>query len=252
VVVTRARAQASALVDALRRLGAGTVEVPAIEIADPDDGGVALRDAAGRLGSYDWVVLTSPNGAQRLLDAVRDLGGDGRSFAGARLAAIGPGTAEALAAGNLSVDLVPERFVAESLLDAFPDPPPGGGRVLLARAAVARDVLPEGLRERGWDVDVVEAYRTVAAPLTDTQREAAAAADVITFTSSSTVERFLDAAGAGRRAPGGRLHRPVTAATARRHGLDVTVEADVHTIDGLVDALVAWALANPVPNPVPR
>jgi uroporphyrinogen III methyltransferase / synthase len=248
VVVTRARAQASGLVAGLRHLGAGTVEVPAIEIADPSDGGVALRDAAGRLGSYDWVVLTSPNGADRLLAAVRDLGGDGRSFAGTRLAAIGPGTAEALAAGNLAVDLVPERFVAESLLDAFPDPPPGGGQVLLARAAVARDVLPDGLRERGWDVDVVEAYRTVAAPLTDAQREAAAAADVITFTSSSTVERFLDAAGLDAVPPVVACIGPVTAGTARRHGLDVTVESDVHTIPGLLDALVAWARADPVPR----
>jgi uroporphyrinogen III methyltransferase / synthase len=248
VVVTRARAQASGLVAGLRHLGAGTVEVPAIEIADPSDGGVALRDAAGRLGSYDWVVLTSPNGADRLLAAVRDLGGDGRSFAGTRLAAIGPGTAEALAAGNLAVDLVPERFVAESLLDAFPDPPPGGGKVLLARAAVARDVLPDGLRERGWDVDVVEAYRTVAAPLTDAQREAAAAADVITFTSSSTVERYLDAAGPDAVPPVVACIGPITADTARRHGLDVTIEADVHTIPGLLDALVAWAGANPVPR----
>jgi uroporphyrinogen III methyltransferase / synthase len=248
VAVTRARAQASALVDALRRLGAGTVEVPAIEIAEPDDGGAALRDAAGRMGSYDWVVLTSPNGAQRLLEAVRAVGGDGRSFAGARLAAIGPGTAEALAAGNLAVDLVPERFVAESLLDAFPDPPPGGGRVLLARAAVARDVLPEGLRQRGWVLDVVDAYRTVAVALTDEQREAAAAADVVTFTSSSTVERFLDALGPGAVPPAVACIGPVTATTARRHGLEVTVEADVHTIDGLVAALVAWALANPVPR----
>jgi uroporphyrinogen III methyltransferase / synthase len=247
VVVTRARAQASALVDALRRLGAATVEVPAIEIADPDDGGDALRHAAARLGSYDWVVLTSPNGAERLLGAVRAVGGDGRSFAGARLAAIGPGTAEALAAGNLTVDLVPERFVAESLLDAFPDPPAGGGRVLLARAAVARGVLPDGLRERGWEVDVVDAYRTVAVPLTDAQRDVAAAADVITFTSSSTVERYLDA-GPDAVPPVVACIGPVTAATARRLGLDVTIEADVHTIPGLLDALVTWARANPVPR----
>jgi uroporphyrinogen III methyltransferase / synthase len=141
---------------------------------------------------------------------------------------------------------VPERFVAESLLDAFPDPPARGGRVLLARAAVARDVLPEGLAARGWAVDVVEAYRTVSAPLTDTQREAAAAADIITFTSSSTVERYLDAAGADAVPPVVACIGPVTAATARRHGLEVTVEAEVHTIEGLVDALVAWVGTNPV------
>jgi uroporphyrinogen III methyltransferase/synthase len=248
VVVTRSRAQASSLVSELRALGAATVEVPAIEISDPTDGGAALRDAARRLGGYDWVVLTSVNGAQRLLAAVRATGGDGRSFAGTRLAAIGPGTAAALAAGNLAVDLVPERFVAESLLAEFPDPSASGGRVLLARAAVARDVLPRGLADRGWTVDVIEAYRSVPVALSDARREAAQAADVITFTSSSTVERYLAAAGADAVPPVVACIGPVTAATARRAGLEVTIEAEVHTIPGLLDALVAWARANPVPR----
>jgi uroporphyrinogen III methyltransferase / synthase len=249
VVVTRARAQASELVGALGALGAATVEVPAIEIADPADGGAALRDAAGRLGDWDWVVLTSPNGAGRLLGAVAATGGDGRSFAGTRVAAIGPGTAQALAAGNLVVDLVPERFVAESLLGAFPDPPPDRpGRVLLARAAVARDVLPEGLTARGWAVDVVEAYRTRAAPLDDGQREAVAGADIVTFTSSSTVDRFVDAVGTEAIPPVVACIGPVTAETARAHGLVVDVEAPVHTIDGLVDALAAWGAAHPRPR----
>jgi uroporphyrinogen III methyltransferase/synthase len=249
VVVTRSRAQASSLVSELRALGAATVEVPAIEITDPADGGAALHDAARRLAGYDWVVLTSVNGAQRLLAAVRASGGDGRSFAGTRLAAIGPGTAAALAAGNLAADLVPERFVAESLLAEFPDPPAGGGRVLLARAAVARDVLPRGLADRGWTVDVVEAYRSVPVPLSDARREAAQAADVITFTSSSTVERYLAGASVDAVPPVVACIGPVTAATARRAGLEVAIEAEVHTIPGLLDALVAWARANPVPRP---
>jgi uroporphyrinogen III methyltransferase / synthase len=249
VVVTRARAQASELVGALGALGAATVEVPAIEVTDPADGGAALRDAAGRLGDWDWVVLTSPNGARRLLDAVAATGGDGRSFAGTRVAAIGPGTAEVLAAGNLVVDLVPERFVAESLLDAFPDPPPDRqGRVLIARAAVARDVLPEGLTARGWAVDVVEAYRTTSAPLDDGQRKAVAGADIATFTSSSTVDRFVDAVGAEAIPPVVACIGPVTAETARGHGLAVDIEAPVHTIDGLVDALAAWGVAHPRPR----
>jgi uroporphyrinogen III methyltransferase / synthase len=241
VVVTRASEQAGELVMRLQAQGAATVEVPAIEIREPADGGAALSAAVDRLAGYDWVVLTSPNGARRLLDAIRDRGRDARAFAGARLAAIGPGTAEALASANLVVDLVPPRFVAESLLDAFPAPTAAGGRLLLVRAAVARDVLPEGLRGRGWDVDVVEAYRTEQAPLSEEQAAAVAAADVVTFTSSSTVSNFLAALGGRAIPPAVVAIGPITAATARDHGLAVDVEAEVHTIDGLVDALVAWA-----------
>jgi uroporphyrinogen III methyltransferase/synthase len=249
VVVTRAREQAGELVMRLQSQGAATVEVPAIEIRDPADGGAALAAAVDRLGDYDWVVLTSPNGARRLLDAVRDRGRDARAFAGARLAAIGPGTAEALAAANLRVDLVPPRFVAESLLDALPAPGATGERLLLVRAAVARDVLPEGLRGKGWDVDVVEAYRTEQAPQADEQAAAVAAADVVTFTSSSTVSNFLAAMGGRPIPPVVAAIGPITAATVRDHGLAVDVEADVHTIDGLVDALVAWSAKAPPRGP---
>jgi uroporphyrinogen III methyltransferase / synthase len=249
VVVTRPREQAGELVMRLQAQGAATVEVPAIQIRDPADGGAALAATVDRLGDYDWVVLTSPNGARRLLGAVRDRGRDARAFAGARLAAIGPGTAEALAGANLGVDLVPPRFVAESLLEALPAPSATGGRLLLVRAAVARDVLPEGLRGKGWDVDVVEAYRTEQAPLTEEQAAAVAAADVVTFTSSSTVSNFLAAMGGRPIPPAVAAIGPITAATAREHGLAVDVEAEVHTIDGLVDALVAWAAKTPRRGP---
>lgn len=241
VVVTRTREQASQLSAALRDAGAVAVEVPVIEVADPADGGGALRAAVTELGTYDWVVVTSPNGARRLLDALAAAGLDARAFGGAQVAAIGPGTAAALVAGGIRADLVPERYVAEGLLDAFPEAPPGG-RVLLARAEVARDVLPDGLRQRGWVVDVVDAYRTVPVTLTEEQRAAAASADLITFTSSSTVERYLEAAGGPHGVPPVvACIGPVTAGTARRLGLTVDVEAPVHTIDGLVAALVAWA-----------
>jgi len=230
VVVTRARAQSSTLLARLRELGAEAVEVPAIRIEDPADGGAALQAAADRLGTYDWVVVTSPNGARRLLAACRDA----RSFGAARVAAIGPGTAEELRAGNVAADLVPERFVAEGLLEVFPE---GPGRVLVARAAEARDVLPEGLRDRGWEVDVVEAYRTVQGRPTEEELAAVAAADVVTFTSSSTVRNFLDVCDVVP--PIVACIGPVTADTARELGLAVDIEAEVHTIDGLLDALVA-------------
>jgi len=241
IVVTRAREQASELVAKLAELGADTVEVPAIEVHDAEDGGAGLRVAATELGRYDWVVLTSPNGARALLVALRTLGLDPRAFGTCRVAAIGPGTAEALATGNLLVDLVPPQFVAEALVEVFPDPAPGGtGRILLARAAAARDVLPQGLAARGWEVEIVEAYRTVAARLEDDRRAELATADMITFTSSSTVTRFLDAAGPEAVPPVVATIGPITAATAREHGLRVDIEAPVHTIDGLVDAILAW------------
>jgi uroporphyrinogen III methyltransferase/synthase len=179
-------------------------------------------------------VVTSANGAGRLLDALHD----GRDLGGVQVAAIGPGTAEALRVGNIVADLVPERFVAESLLEAFPAVPAEGGRVLLARAAVARDVLPDGLRSAGWHVDVVEAYRTEAAPVDDGTRAAVATADVVTFTSSSTVDRFVAAFGADAVPPVVASIGPITSGTARDHGLTVDVEATDHSIPGLVDALV--------------
>jgi uroporphyrinogen III methyltransferase/synthase len=298
VVVTRARAQASQLSDRLEALGAEVVEVPAIEIGDPDDGGVALRAAAQRIDGYAWVVFTSPNGVDRFFGHVPD----SRVLGGVRVAAIGPGTADALAKVRIVPDLVPPRFVAEALLEAFPPPPdlpprtradrspasrvrraatpqqatvldwsarlsarflrrridvdstptgtPGGGRdggrVLLARAAVARDVLPDGLRGLGWDVDVVDAYRTRSGHPGDAALTSAGQADAITFTSSSTVTNYLDVAGMERVPPIVACIGPVTAATARDHGLDVTVEASEHTIDGLVDALMSVLGSAPI------
>jgi len=192
IIVTRARAAASDLVDRLHELGAATVELPVIEIGEPADGGAALREAAGRVGDYDWVAFTSANAVSRFFAALGEVGSDTRALSGARVAAIGPGTAEALAAAGVRADLVPERFVAESLLEAFPA---GPGRVLLPRAAVARDALPAGLAERGWSVDVVEAYRTVVGQPAAEALASAATASAVTFTSSSTVTNYLAVAG---------------------------------------------------------
>lgn len=240
VAVTRAEQQATSLTNLLRLAGAEPVLVPAITIDDPGDGGAALEDAAGRLDDYDWVVLTSANGARRLLARLRDA----RDFGSAHVAVIGPGTAAALREGNIEADLVPDEYVAERLLAALPAPPPHGGRLLLARAAVARDVLPDGLRSRGWTVDVVEAYRTGTAEIDHSSLSALAAADVVTFTSSSTVSRHLEQVGGtdGVTAAVACIG-PVTAATAREAGLPVAVEAPVHTVDGLVDALATWRSA---------
>ena len=235
VVVTRTRTQASSLKARLLDHGAAVIELPTIVIDDPEDGGVALRRAAAQVHTYDWVVLTSANGAERLLDCLNDA----RDLGGVRVAAIGPGTADALARAGIRADLVPSHFVAEGLLDEFPNPPVAReGRVLLARAAVAREVLPDGLRSFGWNVDVVEAYRTRSAAPSDAALDAAADADIITFTSSSTVERYLEMAGTRRRPPIVACIGPVTAATARQNGWAVDIEAPVHSIEGLVNAIV--------------
>jgi uroporphyrinogen-III synthase len=235
VIVTRPRHQSSVLADRLRDEGAEALMVPTIEIVDPTDQGAALRASIDHLSSYDWLVLTSANGASRFCELLRD----GRDLAGVKIAAIGPGTAEVLADFNLIADLVPERFIAESLLEAFPLPSETDQRrVLLARAEVARDVLPDGLRDLGWRVDVVDAYRTIPVEPTDEERARITQADIVTFTSSSTVENWIDAFGTDTLPKLVACIGPITADTAHRAGLRVDVIAEVHTIDGLVDALV--------------
>jgi uroporphyrinogen III methyltransferase / synthase len=233
VVVTRARTQASSLSARLRDLGAEVVEVPTIEIAEPADGGQALREAAAAAGSYDWLLLTSANAVDRFVPLLRD----GRDLAGALIAAIGTGTADALARWHLAPDLVPERSVAEGLLEALPD---GPARALLPRAAAGRDVLPDGLRRRGWEVDVVEAYRTVRASPPPSLLAAAGEADAITFTSASTVDGYAELGATVP--PVVACIGPVTARAARERGLAVTVEASEASIGALADA-VAAALA---------
>ena len=233
VAVTRARAQSSGLAGRLRELGAVVVEAPAIRIA-PIDG------PAPDLARYDLVCLTSPNGVRLLFDRLRTAGRDARALAGATVAAIGPGTARALEQHGVIADIVPERFVAEGLVEALAEVPVT--RALIARAAVARDVLPDALRARGAQVDVLELYKTVAEPLSQPQRDEVAGADYVTFTSSSTVEFFFEQAGdvAAQRA---RLISigPVTSDALRARGHEPDVEAERHDIDGLVDALVADA-----------
>jgi uroporphyrinogen III methyltransferase / synthase len=231
VAVTRARAQASGLASRLRALGAEVIEAPAIRIS-PLDG--SLPDLRG----YDLVCLTSPNGVRLLFERMTSAGMDARALSGARLAAIGPGTAAALRDRGLIADVVPERFVAEGLVEALAEVPVK--RALVARAAEARDVLPDALRERGAEVDVVALYETVAESLSDAQLEAVANADYVTFTSSSTVG-FLFEAIAGKVELRARLLSigPVTSEALRAHGHEPDVEAVRHDIDGVIDALIA-------------
>jgi uroporphyrinogen III methyltransferase/synthase len=241
-VVTRARAQASGLAQRLASLGAEVLETPAIRIEPrPVDGEVA--QAAREIGSFDLVCLTSPNGAALLLDAVEATGGDARSFAGVEVAAIGPGTAAELARRGIRADVVAEVSTAEGLLDALAEMELDGARVLVARAAEARDALPDGLSERGAVVEVVALYDTVAEQLGEDELASIGRADYVTFTSSSTVRFFMQAIGGESLPNGARVVSigPITSATARELGLDVHAEAERHDIDGLVDALLAEA-----------
>lgn len=234
LVVTRAPAQASRLTQRLRDAGAEVINVPTIAVVDPPDGGAALRAAADTVSAYDWVVLTSPNGAERFLEAV----GDVRRLAGVQLAVVGPGTGAALASRGLIADLVPERYVAEGLLEAFGA---GTGRVLVPQALVARDVLVDGLRAAGWDVEVAAAYETVPATVEPEVVAAVATCDAAVFASSSAVRNFVAAVGADDRPAVALCIGPVTAATARESGFAEVVEAAEHDLDGLVATAVAWA-----------
>jgi uroporphyrinogen III methyltransferase/synthase len=192
------------------------------------------------LDRYQWLVFTSANGVDALFEhGLKPAGLDARALASLRVACIGPSTRETLARHGIRADLVPERFVAESLLDAFPDPDRPGARVLVARAESARDVLPDGLTARGYVVDVLAVYRTVAVVPDPTVVASVRAGDVdaVTFTSSSTVTNFCDAIGPFEHGPTVVTIGPATSATARARGLRVDAEADPHTIDGLLDAV---------------
>ncbi len=252
VAVTRARAQASGLARRLGELGASVIEAPAIRI-------VPLPGEPLDPSPYDLICLTSPNGVAGLFERLTAGGRDARALAHARVAAIGPGTTRALRQHGIAADVVPERFVAEALVQALADIPVS--RALVARASEAREILPDALRARGAEVDVLALYETVAEPLSERALAAARAADYITFTSSSTVRFFLEAAGVAGRAAGGyggstdvaaasdvlspatRVISigPVTSATLREHGIEPHVEAERHDIDGVLDALLADA-----------
>jgi uroporphyrinogen III methyltransferase/synthase len=241
VVVTRARAQASRLAATLRGLGAEVVELPAIRIEARLDG-PEVRQNVAAIAEYSLVCLTSPNGVRLLFEALAGAGLDARALAGATVAAIGPGTARALAARGIVADVVPERFVAEALVEALSEVEVDGRRVLVARAAEARDVLPDALRERGAEVDVVALYETVREEPDAATVEAAQAADYVTFTSSSTVTNLTEALG-DRFPAAARVVSigPVTSDAARAAGLSVDVEAERHDVQGLLAALLADA-----------
>lgn len=243
VVVTRARHQAAEFVAALEALGAEVVVFPTIRIVAPDDP-EPLRRAVAHLEAYDWLVLTSSNGVERFWAELEAAGLDAGALGGLHIACVGTSTAAAVEARGGRVSVVPEKHVGEGLLDALVAAGAvNGARVLLPRAGEARDVLPDGLRARGAHVDDVAAYRTVP----DTEGAAslrtrldAGEIDVLTFTSSSSVRNFVQAVGSDVGQAKVAVIGPVTGETARQLGLAVSIEAEPHTIAGLVQGITAW------------
>jgi len=247
VLVGRAKHQAGSLSSGLRKLGAEVIEIPFIEIRRPRSY-KPLDDAIRKLADYDWLILTSANGVDALWDRLRKLGAGKRSLRHLQIAAIGPATQKAIEKRGLRVEVVPEEYIAEAVVKSLRRKAVGK-RVLLARAKVARDVIPKELRRLGAQVDVVEAYETVApkrsrAKLRQLLKTQGPRLGVVTFTSSSAARNFVALLG-NREA---RVRKmlddvhiasigPVTSATLRELGLPVHIEARNFTIPGLIEAI---------------
>jgi uroporphyrinogen-III synthase len=245
VLVGRARHQAGVLSSDLRKLGAEVVEIPFIEIRLPRSY-KPLDTALKNLESYDWLILTSVNGVDAVWARLKTLRLGKRHFSQTKIAAIGPATQKAIEKRGLKVDVVPEEYVAESVVESLCGKVKGK-RVLLARAKVARDVIPLELKRVGAQVDVVEAYETVI-PARSRKRvrtllkNPAKRPDLITFTSSSSAKNFLALAGKiSPKTVGGIKFAsigPVTSGTLREVGLPVDIEAKEYTIPGLIQAIL--------------
>ena len=252
IVVTRTRKQASALSNKLRALGAQVIEVPTIRIEPPTDLR-AFAELVQDAHMYDWIIFTSANGVDAFFDIFFKLYDDTREIGCARIAAIGPATAQRVKDFHLHVDLQPEEFVAEAVVKEFQKQGSVENlRILLVRAEKTRDVLPRQLGALGAIVDEAFAYRTVpeTRDITGARRRLEKdGADLITFTSSSTVENFL---ALGLPWPKGMRVAsigPITSKTAREQGLTIDIEAHRHDIDGLVQAICGFFAPGSVSNP---
>jgi uroporphyrinogen III methyltransferase/synthase len=247
ILVTRARTQAKPLVQAIEALGGEIVEFPTIEISPPDSYG-PLDRAIEQIALYDWLIFTSANGVERFLTRFEKLEKNLADLAGIEIAAIGPETAKRLEAAGIPADLVPQRYQAEGMLETLAGKTLQGKRVLIPRAAKARDILPDTLRQHGAHVDVVVAYQTVL-PQIDIQSLCRVlnedGIDMITFTSSSTVSNF------GVMLRGQDLPRllariaiacigPITEKTVEELGLRADVVAAEFTVPGLVSAIADY------------
>ncbi|MDT7044254.1 uroporphyrinogen-III C-methyltransferase [Candidatus Nitronereus thalassa] len=248
ILVTRARSQAFELSRLLLAYGGEPVECPTIEFLPPDNWKSA-DDAIGHLDTFQWLVLTSVNGVQHFMRRLWHLGRDARSLHGMRVCCIGPRTAEELEKFGVQADVVPSKFQAEGILEVMKKAGVAGQRVLIARAAQAREILPEELRRLGAEVQVVSVYQTVipqAAVDAIVGRLRSQEIEIITFASSSTVRNFVELFGGMKELKKNLQHTiigcigPITAETARELGLQVDVVAGQNTIPALVEALVEY------------
>lgn len=253
VLVGRARHQAGALSSKLRKLGADVLEIPFIQIRPPRSF-QPLDAALKNLETYDWLILTSVNGVDAMWERLTKLQLTKKSLKHLRIAAIGPATKKAIEKRGVRVHVVPDEYVAESVVRRLKKQVKGK-RVVLVRAKVARDVIPKELRKAGAVVDVFEAYETVVPASSRARLQAALKnpnrrPDVITFTSSSTAKNFVELLGAAGRSRNGQRPSklkgvslasigPVTTATLRQLNLGVDIEAGEYTIPGLVKAIIA-------------
>ena len=249
VLVSRAKKQAGSLSSLLRELGCQVIEIPFIEIRKPKSFG-PLDTALKNLADYDWLILTSVNGVEAMFERMACKKLDAARLAHLKIAAIGPATKSAIEKHGLGVSVTPKEYVAESVVRSL-HRRVEGKRVLLVRAKVARDVIPRELRKAGAQVDVVEAYETIAPEASARRLRSVLAGKrkphAITFTSSSTVKNFVSLLGlrGARAAMKSGVHTasigPVTSATLREFGLPVNIAAREYTMRGLVDAIVATA-----------
>ncbi|HOS09535.1 MAG TPA: uroporphyrinogen-III C-methyltransferase [Smithellaceae bacterium] len=245
VVITRPERQADDLARLLLEQGANPISFPTIAIEPPDDWG-ELDKALKQLESYHWLIFTSANGVRFFFERLRQKEKDIRDLKGRKICCIGPATARQIEGKDIKVDLVPDEFIAEGILKSFSALDVRGKRFLLPRAAKARDILPEGLKKMGAMVDVVKTYRTVNSGRKKEEFMTlleARAVDVITFTSSSTVEKFVEIMGKDFVVPPQvrvACIGPVTASTAKKAGFQVDIEQKEYTMQGLVQALIDY------------
>ncbi|AEH44750.1 uroporphyrin-III C-methyltransferase [Thermodesulfatator indicus DSM 15286] len=245
IVVTRTRAQASQLVESLEECGAECLEIPTIKIVPPDSF-EPLEQAIEQIETYDWLIFTSVNGVQVFFERLFARGKDARALANTKVAAIGVATAELIKKYGLLVDLLPQEFRAEGLLEALLKEELAGKKVLIPRALEAREILPEKLREAGAEVEVVPAYQTILPEeeATRLKKELEQGVDVITFTSSSTAKNLLKMLGDEARSLLSEVVLasigPITTETLKKAGFTPQVEAKEYTIPGLVKAILEY------------
>ena len=253
IVVTRARAQASGFLSMLEALGAECVEFPTIQVVPPDSWEM-VDNAIASSDTFTWLIFTSANGVEFFLSRLGEAGGDVRDLKGVRIGAIGPKTAMVLEKVGIRPDLIPDEYRTEALADALKERGVNGARILVARAAEARDVLPLELEAAGAVVTVAPVYRTIR-PDQGTSRVrgllAEGAVDAVTFTSSSTVVNFTEMFGDDGPLVVEWMKRtavacigPVTADTARRRGFEVAFTAEPYTIEALCSGLISYFAAH--------